>query len=60
MTPDPDIPESPQFNEASQPAEDGINWVSLISVLWASRKLIAIVTSVATVGAVRVFSGVWS
>ena len=51
MTPDPDIPESPLSNEASD-AEDGIDWVSLISVLWSSRKLIAMVTGIVTVGAV--------
>lgn len=34
--------------------ETSIDWVELISVLWASRQLIAAVTGIATVGAVVV------
>jgi uncharacterized protein involved in exopolysaccharide biosynthesis len=34
--------------------ESSIDWVELISVLWSSRKLIATVTGIATVGAVVV------
>ena len=52
-TDNPDIHDSPQPTQAGEQmnAEDGIDWLSLISVLWSSRKLIAMVTGIATVGA---------
>jgi uncharacterized protein involved in exopolysaccharide biosynthesis len=46
MTENQDISALPEEQESS------IDWVEFISVLWASRKLIATVTGIATVGAV--------
>ena len=48
MTENQDIQALPEEQETS------IDWIELISVLWSSRKLIAIVTGIATVGAVIV------
>jgi len=48
MTENQDIQPLPEEQETS------IDWVELISVLWSSRKLIATVTGIATVGAVIV------
>lgn len=39
---------------AQEDQESSIDWVELISVLWSSRKLIATVTGIATIGAVVV------
>jgi len=44
--------ENQDIQALTEDQESSIDWVELISVLWGSRKLIATVTAIATVGAV--------
>lgn len=44
--------ENQDIQALAEDQESSIDWVELISVLWGSRKLIATVTAIATVGAV--------